>query len=123
MKKLFLTFAVIFGIVFLSLNSCEQQPRQGADGYTFGEKQYEKNSVQISVVVLKSDDEMVAQLKRRGVSDPESVVAFSVLYAPNFDKCTIYMIDPAIRYEPEYVGHEFLHCYYGQWHTDNDSRG
>jgi hypothetical protein len=29
------------------------------------------------------------------------------------------MVDPKVEYQPEFVGHEMLHCFYGQWHKNN----
>lgn len=105
------------GLLGLALASCDTGPKPGADNYTFGTKQYERSSVQINIVTYKTQQEIAAAAKARGVDSPD-IVAFSVLKPP-FDTCTVHMIDPAVKYEPEYVGHEFLHCVYGQWHTSN----
>lgn len=107
-----------FALALLLLASCDQGPKTGADGYKFGQKQYEKQTVQVNIVVYKTQQDFNKVLTQRKL--PEKTAAFTVLRPP-FDSCTIHMIDPAIRYEPEYVGHEFLHCVYGQWHTNNDS--
>lgn len=105
--------------LMLMLASCNKGPAPGADGYTFGNKQYERQSVQVNIVVYKTTAEFSRELKRRNL--PENTVAFTTIRPP-FDACTINMIDPSVKYEPEFVGHEFLHCVYGQWHTNNDSR-
>ena len=109
----------IAAVLMLLLASCNKGPNMGADGYQFGTKQYERQSVQVNVVVYKTSADFKRVLKLRNLS--ENTVAFTTV-APPFDSCTINMIDPSVKYEPEYVGHEFLHCVYGQWHTNNDSR-
>ena len=30
--------------------------------------------------------------------------------------CTIHIIKPAKNYMPEHIGHEMVHCIYGNWH-------
>lgn len=110
-------------MAFLLLTGCNPSSNQGADGYTFTQKQYEKHTVQVNIVTYKTQAELVnaATTRLRGSQvDPANVVAFSELKPP-FDICTIYMIDPKVHYAPEFVGHEFLHCVYGQWHIDNNT--
>lgn len=115
MLKKFLPVALL-----LTLTSCDTGPEAGADGYTFGQPQYEKQQVQVAVVTYNTRNELLEAARSRGVNNPE-LVAFSVLKPP-FDICTIHMVKPTVSYEPEFVGHEFLHCIYGQWHTNNESR-
>lgn len=103
------------------LASCKPSPREGADGYSFGTPQYVKQQITIQVVTYSNAKQLQAAAKARGVNNPD-IVAFSVLRPPTFDVCTVHMIDPQVQYEPEFVGHEFLHCAYGQWHSSNDSR-
>lgn len=105
-------------IFLLFLTSCNPVPQKGADGYIFHEKQFEKSTVQINVVTYKSQADLQRALGNRAGVDASNVVAFSVLRPP-FDNCTIHMVDPAVSYQPEFVGHEMLHCVYGQWHKNN----
>lgn len=105
--------------LLLLLTSCEN--RVGSDGYKFGEKQYEQTPVTVNIVTYSSAQELSNAARKWGVNNPD-VVAFTLLNSNNRSKCTIHIIDPAVKYQPEFVGHEFLHCVYGQWHTDNDSR-
>lgn len=112
----------LIGVSLSSLTSCNKAPQVAADGYSFGKKEYTKDSVQIEIKTYKTQAEMQKALIEKNVKNPDQIAAFSVLRPP-YDKCTIHMIDPAVDYEPEFVGHEFLHCVYGQWHTNNDSRG
>ena len=110
---------VILFLFVLMLGSCDQAPKQGADGYVFASKQYEQNPVTVNVVTYKTQKDLYNAAKARGADYPK-IVAFSVL-TPQRDTCTIHMIDPTVSYQPEYVGHEFLHCTYGQWHKNNES--
>lgn len=109
----------LIALSLLLLASCDQGPKQGKDGYNFGNKQYEQNPVTVNIVTYKSQKELYQVAKSKGANYPK-VAAFSVLTTKR-DTCTIHMIDPAISYQPEYVGHEFLHCAYGQWHKNNES--
>ena len=108
--------ALIF--VALLLGSCERTPNKGADGYVFGQKQFHRNTVQVNVVTY-TQPEFNKQLVKLKL--PETTVAFTELTYP-YDTCTMHIVDPSISYVPEFVGHEFLHCVYGQWHTNNESR-
>jgi hypothetical protein len=114
-NKLLLTF-----ISFLSLTACEPQSNLGSDGYRFGEKQYEQSSVQVNVVTYKTREKLVASAKKLGVNN-EDIAAFAILQK-NGKICTMHIIDPEVSYEPEFIGHEFAHCVYGQWHHNNNSR-
>ncbi len=102
------------------LGACSPTKNTGSDGYQFGKAQYEKTSVQVNVVTYKTKAEFDDAAKKYGVISKE-LAAFSILRSP-YDQCTIHMIDPRTKYEPEFTGHEFLHCVYGQWHTNNDTR-
>ena len=106
------------------LASCEPVPNTGSDGYKFGDKQYTQNQVQVEIVTYPSRAAFDREIKRRGITaDGNSIVAFTSIYPKDPSRCTIHMVDPAVEYVPEFVGHEFLHCVYGQWHTSNQQRG
>ena len=111
----------ILAISLLFLASCNQ-PNVGADQYQFGNKQYENTAVAVSIVTYDSKADLLREARKYGVNNPD-LVAFSLLSPTRKDVCEIHMMDPNVRYQPEFVGHEFLHCVYGQWHTNNDSRG
>lgn len=113
MKKL----ALLFGLLVASCN----QPNVGTDQYQFGKKQYENSAVAVSIVTYKTKADLLRASRKYGVNNPD-LVAFSLLSSTRKDVCEIHMIDPSVKYQPDFVGHEFLHCVYGQWHTNNDSR-
>ena len=115
MKKL-----LLLPLLFL-LASCESQ--NSADGYSFGEKQYTQTNLSVNVVVYETKEQFQEEIRRRNlVADGNEIAAFTVLYVNDQSRCTIHMIDPKADYSPEFVGHEFLHCVYGQWHSSNQSR-
>ena len=106
---------VLLLLFALMLGSCDPAPEKGKDGYVFGEPQYERETVKVNIVTY-SEQEFKKELIKNKL--PSTTAAFTVLKYP-YDTCTIHMVYPAINYEPEFVGHEFLHCAYGQWHKDN----
>lgn len=110
-------------IAFNSLASCSDQTPPAKDGYKFGSKQYELNDIRVEVKTYKTYKEIqdAARAIDKNVTQADTIAAFSVIRPPS-NTCTIHMIDPSVSYEPEFVGHEFLHCVYGQWHTDNNSK-
>ena len=117
MKKL------LIPIVALLLFGCDQAPRTGADGYRFGEKQYTQTKISVELVLYPTREELDREINRRKLNtETTRVVAFTSLYKDDPTRCTIHMMDPSVEYAPEFVGHEFLHCVYGQWHKNNKSR-
>lgn len=125
--KNFLIFFLLFLLLFSSCTrKIETDESSGFDGYTFHSKQYDNKQVLVSVVTFKTWAEFRAEIARQKItltSNDSNVVAFSTIEVDNRQICTIYMIDPETQYLPEYTGHEFLHCVYGQFHIKNDSKG
>ena len=112
----------IFTVLGASLALASCNSNQGYDGYIFGHKQYEKTSVIVNVVTYKSDLEFKQAAKKYVHDSDYTKVAAFTLSSNDSDICTIHMMDPSVKYQPEFIGHEFAHCLYGQWHTDNNSR-
>lgn len=109
--------------LLLLLSSCEPAKKTGSDGYTFGEKQYTQTPVTVEVIIYPNRVAFEKELKRlKLTADGGDIVAFTSLYPSDKSRCTINMVDPAVEYVPEFIGHEFLHCVYGQWHTSNQQR-
>ena len=123
MKKFFATL-----LTPLLLLGCGDVSNTGADGYQFGEKQYSNGTVTVNIRTFENREEFERTAKDMGIaqftkSDVGNIVAFSTIPAEApYDTCTIYMIDPSTRYEPEWIGHEMAHCIYGQWHQNNNTR-
>lgn len=123
MKKFWIGCLSLLAVVSCSDGSVNQK---GTDGYIFHKKQYTKNELQITVVEHPSYADLRASAKAESSTvkteiDFSALAAYSVLQ-PTTNVCTIHIVDPSKEYTPEFVGHEFLHCVYGQWHIDNKTR-
>ena len=94
----------------------------GADGYAFKRSEYKQSLVAVTVVTFDTKDEYVAELRRHGYTQRAIPEAFSVIFKGEQQRCTIYMIDPARSYKPEYYGHELMHCFFGDWHKKEGNR-
>ena len=121
MKNILLALLVLLSTMWIPFPSYARDA--GADGYRFITKTIERKEVRVKIVTYKTYDALEKALKSHLGNDPKysaikasRVEAFSILELPEYDVCTIHMIDPDVSYEPEYVGHEMLHCVYGQWH-------
>lgn len=103
-------------ILLLALLVGCNYPNKAADGYVFGKPTFKHEQIQLSVILLDNQEAVIRELAKRkdGYVD-KTVIAFSSIGA-NTNTCTIYMIDPAKQYLPEFIGHELVHCIYGQWH-------
>ena len=116
MKKL------IFAAPLLLLASCNDSSRTGVDGYSFGEPTFEKNQVTIKIVTYDSIEDLRTEGRKVGATDPNLAAFAKIPVDPNDNSCTIHVMSPKVSYEPEWYGHEFMHCFYGQWHTSNADR-
>lgn len=96
----------------------------GMDRYFFTSKQYQKKRVIIDLVLYNNYDEIAVEAAKHGlvVGEDEYIVAFS-LDTLKGNRCEIHMLDPAIAYRPEFAGHEMHHCFFGQFHGSNSTKG
>ena len=96
----------------------------GADGYYFEQETFTRTNFPIEIVLVESPAEMTrliaSQKHVQGDIEVKNVAAFSTI-RKNDTKCTIYMLDPKVHYEPEFYGHELTHCIYGVWHHEPQS--
>ena len=111
MKK---TLASIFISIILILQSHIIYARPATDGYTFSEKQFEHLDIRVKVILFKSKKEWKQHLQSQHFNDME-IFGYAII-SPNKNTCDIYMIDPKTSYQPDAIGHEFLHCLFGQFH-------
>lgn len=112
----------------LMTGGCESKKtgNMGRDGYRFESAEKVITDPQIHVVLVNSPDEMFQlYYDKTGKKMPDNVrlSAFAILYPTHPEVCTLYMLDPrTTKYEPEFIGHEFAHCVFGQWHPTQDKR-
>jgi hypothetical protein len=120
--KLFLT--TILSLLVLTFAGCDLKPtaKKGADGYYFEEESFVRTEFPVEIVLIQSQAEMRREIKKRqklveGKVESKDVAAFAIIRT-NDPTCTIYMLDPKVKYEPEFIGHELVHCIYGVWHKE-----
>lgn len=102
--------------------SCDSGSHRGKDGYFFEKETFVRTEFPMEIVLVQSKAEMEKLIEARqsqvaGTVQSKFVAAFSILRI-NETKCTIYMMDPKVSYEPEFIGHELVHCIYGVWHSE-----
>jgi hypothetical protein len=102
--------------IFFLIGSCDQ-PKTGADGYRFEKMDFERSQLSVTLVPYPSAKALQAAGKRFGVERAESLAAFATL-SRSEPRCTIHYVHPQVSYEPEWLGHELVHCIYGQFHGD-----
>lgn len=101
---------------FLLLASC----KGGSDGYYFSQKEFDHTKdPKISFVLYPSAAEFNKEVARRGIKTEGQVFGFSVLGKDG--TCQVNIVDPAVDYRPEEMGHEITHCLYGDFHKDQVS--
>ena len=113
MKKIVVAIVLLWSGLLLS---CDRNPTSGKDDYTFEVKEYSKDTVTITVKVFASTAELQKFAKDNNIN-AENLAAFGKLY-PSENKCTIFVVDPINTYEPEFIGHEVAHCFWGRWHPN-----
>jgi len=110
-------FLVCWFFVVLAVSvGCEQSKQKGGDGYYFESATMQRSHFETNVVLVKSPEDMVRAANDRGAKVPSNreIAAFAIL---GKDTCTIYMLDPQVtKYDPAFIGHEFTHCVFGEWH-------
>ena len=122
MNKFFGVGVVVVATALFSLVACDNTSKQkGKDGYYFEKESFTRTEFPVEVILVKDAAAITAEIKKRnniqGTVEPKNVAAFSIVRL-NDPKCTIYMIDPKNKYEPEFIGHELVHCIYGVWHSE-----
>lgn len=102
-KQLLFTLALAF--------PATAQP--GKDGYSFlGNPPSLRLEFNTVVKEYNNSRELARAIRQYGIDNAE-VHAFAVIEK---ETCTIHIVKPAKRYMPEHIGHELVHCIYGEWH-------
>jgi hypothetical protein len=99
----------------LLLAGCQDTNRVGQDGYTFESIDMPNTGKKITFVLYKSDHHFRYEVKRRNLVPDRLVFGFSIINQEK-NTCEVHIVDPAVRYDPEAVGHEITHCLYGNFH-------
>jgi len=122
MKKFLTVGITLIATIGVTLVACDNPSnKKGKDGYYFEKESFTRTEFPVEVVLVKDEAAITAAIKDRnnvhGTIDAKNVAAFSIIRMSD-PKCTIYMIDPKNKYEPEFIGHELVHCIYGVWHSE-----
>lgn len=95
-----------------------ESPAVGIDGYLFEGAQYRPlKTFKVKMVYASS----LAQIRKESGNDGE--VAYTITPDGNGGTCEIHIVDPRRLYWPEYIGHEFVHCLVGNFHSKQDIVG
>lgn len=97
------------------LASCDQPPREAADGYRFEQAEWQRSELAVSVVVHPDVEALRIAARAAGakVEVGRELMAFGEITSR---ECRIHVIEPSDGYAPEWIGHEMAHCIWGRWH-------
>lgn len=91
------------------------------DGYIFNKKTFTRYELQLKIVVVRDAIDLQKAYDRIYPKIPWKKKAllkgFAVLNEGT-KTCEIYIVDPQVQYEPQYLGHELVHCMYGFFHKE-----
>jgi hypothetical protein len=104
--------------LLLALTPISAAAAPSLDGYSFETEQFEHRTVTVTFVPLEKQTDLRALSEIAGLHPRQGQVkGFTINGAGS---CTIYMMDPKVAYEPEFLGHELAHCIYGNFHPQKD---
>ena len=90
--------------------------RQAPDGYSFDRKEFDRSRVEVSVFTYGGEAALRHAAAEMGVQpEGRKLMAFGFVEKGRA-ACTVHVVDPAVSYQPEWLGHELAHCLYGRWH-------
>lgn len=98
--------------LLLLLAGCDQGG--AADGYRFGQKEFDRTRPAITIVTHPTIADLRAKAPK-AAQQPEGrdLMAWSIIRP---DGCEVHVVDPARSYQPQWIGHEVAHCVWGRWH-------
>ena len=112
-------FAVIaYVILVTSIAHSTTQPEPGVDGYVFSDKEFTQLDINLRVVYYDSIEELQLEAQIKEFAFWADILAFSEV-TDNY--CEVHIVDPAVAYHPERLGHEIAHCLHGNWHPRMDT--
>ena len=119
-------------LLLLFISSCDTDTnKKASDEYYFEDKEYtliEQDYIFVVVENKKKWNDLVKQYFGSEYTG-DQMGAFSRLrlnrQEPNLagSECIVYIKDPTWQYEPEYIGHEIIHCLFGKWHPSQRGKG
>ena len=113
-------------LICVGLVSCS---KNASDDYHFEQKEYTLLEQKFEFVVVDNITEWNSLVEQYVGADGGDIGAFSRLRLnredPNLagSECIVYIKDPEWVYEPEFIGHEIVHCLYGKWHPSQRGKG
>jgi len=118
-------------IAALLIASCDNSPatKMGSDDYYFEDKEYTLIDQKYTFIVVPNKEEWDALADKYVGIPGKDLGAFSRLRlnraSPTLEgsECIVYIRDPNWMYEPEFIGHEIIHCLYGRWHPNQRGKG
>lgn len=84
-----------------------------ADGYQFGAKEFDRGRPNITVIMHPTLTDLRAKAPASAKRGERKLMAWGIIRP---DGCEIHIVDPAVSYQPEWIGHEVAHCAWGRWH-------
>lgn len=93
----------------LLLAGCNDAP----DGYRFDRKEFQRPTPAITIVEHASIADLRAQAPASAKAGDDDLMAWSIIRS---NSCEVHVVDPAVSYQPEWIGHETAHCVWGRWH-------
>ena len=108
---------ILFIMMSLTLVACSSDSsKSGSDGY-YMEPVSRIDSRPVVFNLVPSDRAVLEAYKKtpggRQLRGNEELFGFTVI---SKEACTITIVDPAVTYRPEELGHEITHCLYGDFH-------
>ncbi len=89
----------------------------GVDGYYIERITMSRYEFLLHIHAAKDQDELYKFYQDVfGHGAPVGLKGFSLIH-PKGGDCQVYIVDPKVSYEPEYLGHEITHCIYGFFHN------
>lgn len=98
--------------LLLLMGGCDQV---GADGYSFERKEFTRLRVVVDLVLHPSYEDLNRRIPKNAIRDPDHPERGWAIPRAN-GTCEMHVLDPDVRHDPEWHGHEFDHCAFGDFH-------
>lgn len=110
---------MILPLMMLLLAACKGG---GSDGYVFEDDAKRIEPQQTIVVNLYHNTGLVTDRYKQANGIKRDLVSEDVFGFTSYNgrTCNIHIVDPAVSYKPEKIGHELTHCLYGNFHKTQD---